>query len=109
LLGIGDVPSITRGIECGIDTFDSAYPTKCARHGMLLSDNGPIKIGHARWKHYHKPISQAPLVVGYNAAYLHHLFKAREMVGQQLAAIHNVWYMASYMEKMRNRILNDEL
>ncbi len=109
LLGIGDIPSISALVHFGIDTFDSAYPTKCARHGTLFSDNGPVKIQQSKWKNCFEPFSQAPGCENYSAAYLHHLFKAHEQVGAMLASIHNTWYMTQFMNKIRELIMNNEL
>lgn len=109
LLGIGDLPSIHNCIPLGIDTFDSAYPTQCARHGVLFSDEGPIKITQTKWKHVHEPISLAPVCNQYTASYIHHLFKAHESVGLSLASIHNIHYMVTLMKQYRERIMRDEV
>ena len=106
LLGMGDKASIDAGVLCGIDTFDSSYPTKCARHGLILSDQGVVKIEQARWKHCYDHFSQAPGCQGYSYSYLHHLFKAHEYVGCMLASIHNTFYMAKYMKNIRLRIMD---
>jgi queuine tRNA-ribosyltransferase len=102
LLGIADIKTIIEALKYGIDTFDSAYPTKCARHGTLFSDEGPIKIMQSRWKEYHKPISQAPLVREYTAAYIHHLFKSHEQLAGILASLHNIYYLNQLCKKIRN-------
>jgi len=109
LLGIGDLAGINAALAYGMDTFDSSYPTRCARHGMLLDDNGPIKIYNARWKRHFAPISTAPIVKQYSAAYIQHLFKAHEALGPILATIHNVHYMHEMMRRYREKILRDEI
>lgn len=109
LLGIGDTPSISEGVFHGIDTFDSSYPTKCARHGLLFNNLKNIKIEQSKWKNCHERISEAPLVKEYTAAYIHHLFKSGEQLGGILASIHNLWYMADYMKKVRDKIINNEI
>lgn len=109
LLGIGDLPGITDTIPLGMDTFDSSYPTKCARHGMLLSGDGHIKIYQSKWKRHFDSISNAPLVANYSAAYIHHLFKAHESLGPILATIHNIHFMHQQMQQYRERILRNEI
>jgi len=112
LLGIGDLPSLDMAIPLGIDTFDSAYPTKAARHGMVLSSLGPLKIDQGIYKHDVTPLDPTCLCStcrNYKRGYIHHLFKAKEWMGHTLVAIHNLYYMGMYMKNMRTKILNDEL
>ena len=110
LLGIADLPSLDQCIPLGIDTFDSSYPTKAARHGMLFTAKGPIKITKASYKHLFSPIeATCPCFTctHYSAAYLHHLFKAREVSGLNLASIHNLHFMVRKMENYRKQITED--
>jgi len=109
LLGVGDLESITACIPAGIDTFDSSYPTKCARHGILLHQDGPINITRSRWKNIFEPISNVYPTNQYSAAYLHHLFKAHEPIAHTLASIHNLDFMVRTMKQLRNQILNNEI
>lgn len=112
LLGIGDLPSIAAGVPLGIDTFDSSHPTKCARHGLLFTHNGMVKIKQGSYKNLHKPIDESCLCSTcrhYTAAYLHHLFKAHEAVGHTLASIHNIYFMMNLMKNYREKILRDEI
>ena len=102
LLGIADLETIKEAIKYGIDTFDSSYPTQCARHGMLFSDNGPIKITQGKWKNFHELISGAPRCKEFTASYIHHLFKSNEQVAGTLASMHNIWYLNKYCERLRN-------
>jgi queuine tRNA-ribosyltransferase len=109
LLGIGDIPSMDLVMKFGIDTFDSSYPTKCARHGTFLADENSIKIIQGRWKNVHERISPYPLVKEYSASYIHHLFKSHEPLGGMLATIHNLYFMADYMNNIREKIYNNEI
>jgi len=112
LLGIGDTQSLEQCIVLGLDTFDSSYPTKCARHGLLLTFNGHKKISHSAYKEYFRPIDEQCTCLTckhYTMAYLHHLFKAKEVSGHILATIHNLHFMVRLMEKYRTDILNDDL
>ncbi|MBS0289933.1 MAG: tRNA-guanosine(34) transglycosylase [Proteobacteria bacterium] len=108
LLGIGDVTSLEQCIPYGIDTFDSSYPTKVARHGMLLTQNGPLKISrqaHAREFFAIEGDCLCKTCQHYTRAYLHHLFKANEPTLASLASIHNVHFMMRKMESLRAQIL----
>ncbi|MCL5436596.1 MAG: tRNA guanosine(34) transglycosylase Tgt [Candidatus Dependentiae bacterium] len=107
LLGIGDLTSLEVCIPHGIDSFDSAYPTKCARHGILLTEHGPINVTRSQCKSRHEPISAAPICREYTAAYLHHLFKAHEPVAHTIATIHNLYMMEQIMARYRELISND--
>jgi len=112
LLGIGDTQSLEQCMGLGLDTFDSSYPTKCARHGLLLTFDGHKKISHSAYKEYFRPIDEQCTCLTckhYTMAYLHHLFKASEVTGHILATIHNLHFMVQLMAKYRTAILNDEL
>lgn len=108
LLGIGDVASINHCIPFGIDTFDSSYPSKVARHGMILTSEGPIKITrlqHARELIPLEPGCTCATCKHYTRAYIHHLFKAKEPSAASLATWHNIRFMTRWMEKIRTEIL----
>ena len=61
LLGIADLRSIAKCVPAGVDTFDSAFPSRNGRHGSLLSDAGVIKIGNAKYAHMHEPVMPSAL------------------------------------------------
>ncbi|MBS0630151.1 MAG: tRNA-guanosine(34) transglycosylase [Verrucomicrobia bacterium] len=110
LLGIGDLDSIDKGIALGIDTFDSSYPTKAARHAVALTWQGPLKLTKAENATTFTPIDKnctCPTCRQFNLAYLHHLFKAKELTALTLATIHNLHFMVEYMAAMREKIAKD--
>ncbi len=112
LLGIGDLESIERCIPLGIDTFDSSYPTRAARHGILLTKKGPLKITRSDHAKAFFPPEEDCLCSTcrqFSLAYLHHLFKAREMICMTLATIHNLHFMVEWMQEYRQKILRDEI
>ena len=112
LLGIGDLESIDRCVPLGIDTFDSSYPTRAARHGLLLTKKGPLKILKNEHSIVLAPPEEGcpcPTCKNFSLAYLHHLFKAREMTSMTLATIHNLHFMVALMQEYRLKILNDEI
>lgn len=112
LLGIGDLESLAIGIELGIDTFDSSHPTRCARHGLLFTSIGNMKILNSANRNAFIPIDRNCTCIvcqKYTRAYIHHLFKANEMTGYTLASIHNLHYMVQLMASYREKILNNEI
>jgi queuine tRNA-ribosyltransferase len=112
LLGIADLESIEGAVRRGIDTFDSSHPTKCARHGLLFTLQGPQKILNSINKTLFEPIDPTCSCFTckhYTRAYIHHLFKAAELTAYQLASIHNLHFMVRLMESYRTTIYQDLL
>ena len=112
LLGIGDIPSLEMAVPLGIDTFDSSHPTKCARHGLLFSQHGHVRIVSGKWATHFGPIEEGCVCYtcqNYTVAYLHHLFKMHEPTFATLSSIHNVHYMMQLMARYRRAILDGEL
>ncbi len=112
LLGIGDLPSLAATIPSGIDTFDSSYPTKAARHGLLLTKEGGIKIKQGFFKSHFAPIEadcSCFTCLQYSCAYLHHLLKANELTFYTLATIHNLHFMVKMMQETRKLIFEDQI
>lgn len=112
LLGIGDTASIAPSLAQGIDTLDSSHPTKCARHGLLFTFNGNIKILNSGNKELFRPIDDNCTCFTcqhYTIAYIHHLFKAREVAAHTLASIHNLHFMVQLMAHYRTLILQDQI
>lgn len=112
LLGIGDIASIDRCVPLGIDTFDSSYPTRSARHGVLLTSQGGLNITKAENALNFGPIEKGclcPTCTRFSAAYLHHLFKAHELTSMSLASAHNLYFMVQWMQRYREMILEDRI
>ncbi len=112
LLGIGDLPSLASLVPLGIDTFDSSYPTRAARHGLLFTKEGNVKIEQLKYRENFNPIEkgcECPTCQKSSLAYIHHLFKAKELTAYTLASIHNLHFMVKLMGNYRNQILSDEL
>lgn len=112
LLGIGDLPSIQSSIPLGIDTFDSSYPTRAARHGVLFTAKGNLNITKLENSVKFTPIEhdcRCPTCSKFTIAYLHHLFKARELTSMTLASIHNLYFMVQLMAQYRQAILEDRI
>lgn len=112
LLGIGDLESLEKCVPLGIDTFDSSYPTKAARHGVAFTKQGPLKISKGCYKTSFTPIEEGcecPTCQNFHLGYLHHLFKAKELTALSLTSVHNLYFMVKLMDSYRNKILNNEI
>lgn len=112
LLGIADLQSIDECIPFGVDTFDSSYPTRSARHGVVFTQSGNLKLTKGSNATNFRPIEEectCPTCQNYSIAYLHHLFKAKELTSMTLASIHNLHFMVNMMERYRQKIYNNEI
>ena len=112
LLGIGDIPSIDMCLPLGMDTFDSSYPTRAARHGFLLREEGALKLSKTENSLIFTPIEKqcsCYTCQHYTLSYLHHLYKAKEITALTLSTIHNLHFMVRKMQKVRLAILEDML
>lgn len=112
LLGIGDLKSLKKCIEFGLDTFDSSHPTRCARHGLLFTKNGTVRILASNNNNkFEAPEAGCECFTcrNYTLAYLNHLFKANELTGYTLATIHNLYFMARLMASYRREIMDGRL
>ena len=112
LLGMGDEESLRRGVTLGVDTFDSAWPTRMGRHGTLLTRNGPLKIGKQKFLSDYGPIDpecDGFVNANYSRAYLHHLMRSHEPVVHGLCTLHNIKYQMDLMRDLREKILRNEI
>lgn len=108
LLGVGSPEDLLEGIDRGMDTFDSVLPTRIARNGALLTLDGRVNIGNARFRTPSGPIQEdcgCYTCRSFSLAYLHHLFKCQELLAYRLATIHNLWFTLDLMKKAREAIL----
>ncbi len=111
LLGIGYLKDIKEAVKRGIDLFDCVYPTRLARHGTFLTNKGELNILKSVYRSDKKPIMKncdCYTCRNFSRAYLHHLFKAKEMLAGRLATYHNLHFMYKYMEKIREDIKLDK-
>jgi queuine tRNA-ribosyltransferase len=111
ILGIADPQSVLAAAPLGADTFDSCFPTRVARHGTLLTREGPLHIRSAKYRSQHTPVDPAmpPTEWDTSRAYMHHLYRHKEPLYDTLASMHNVRYMNRLMADIRARILADDL
>ncbi|MFC1925884.1 tRNA guanosine(34) transglycosylase Tgt [Chloroflexota bacterium] len=108
LMGVGSPEDLFEGVARGVDMFDSALPTRTARTGALFTTLGRNNIENARFKSLDEPIDpgcDCYTCHTFSAAYLHHLFKSRELLAYRLATIHNLHFILNLMEQIRQAIL----
>ena len=107
LMGVGTPANILEGVERGVDFFDCVYPARNGRHGHVYTNQGHLNLMNARYELDTRPIDetcQCPTCRNHTRAYLHHLFKAKEMLGMRLAVIHNLWFYNTMMEEIRDAL-----
>jgi queuine tRNA-ribosyltransferase len=112
LMGVGAPEDILFGVEQGVDLFDCVLPTREARHGRLLTSHGRINIKNARHRFSEMPIDPNCSCYScrtFSRAYLHHLFKAGELLGLTLNTIHNLSYTVGLTRAARSALLNGTL
>jgi len=101
LMGVGSPVDIVLAIEKGVDIFDSAFPTRNARHGDAYTFNGKLSISNAGFFKDTKPIDlkcRCETCKNNTRSYIHHLFKTKEVLAEQLLTIHNIFFMQSLIE-----------
>ena len=109
LMGVGSPEDIFEGVARGVDIFDSALPTRTARNGALFTSSGRHNIENARYKYMDEPVEsgcECYTCSNFSAAYLHHLFKSRELLAYRLATIHNLRFIQRLLEEMRQAIFD---
>lgn len=110
LMGVGSPEDIVEGVALGIDMFDCALPTRVARNGALFTRQGRINIRNAAFKTQDAPVMtdcRCYTCCRFSAAYLHHLFNARELLAYRLATLHNLTFMYTLVQQIRTAILSD--
>ena len=109
LLGISEPDDLFAGVAAGADTFDCVAPSRQARGGTMYSSGGRINAKAATQRRRFEaldPECDCYTCENYTAAYLHHLFKAKEMLGSTLATIHNERYIVRLVERIRASIID---
>ncbi|ARV07873.1 tRNA guanosine(34) transglycosylase Tgt [Polaribacter sp. SA4-10] len=108
LMGVGTPINILENIALGIDMFDCVMPTRNARNGMLFTAHGSINIKNKKWADDFSPIDDMDITwvdTMYSKAYLRHLFAAKEMLGKQIASIHNLGFYVWLTREARKHII----
>ncbi|BDU73767.1 tRNA guanosine(34) transglycosylase Tgt [Mesoterricola silvestris] len=107
LMGVGTPEDLLFGIEHGVDLFDCVLPTREARHGTLLTSRGRVKIKNARHRDSDRPLDpecNCYTCRTFSRAYLHHLFRAGEMLASTLNSIHNLSYTVGLTRAARQAL-----
>ena len=112
VLGIGGLDDILHGVSCGYDTFDCVSPTRIARHGIMLSrlNTKGINLNNSKFKNDHSFLDEEcelPEINNFSKSYLHHLFKANEILGIVILSLYNIWFMNKFFQEIRLNIQND--
>ena len=110
LLGVGEPIDLILGVENGCDTFDCVTPTRLARNGALYTKRGKINITNSKFKSQMSKIEdgcECYTCQNYTAAYISHLFRAKEMLAATLATIHNLYFLNKLMSDIRESILTN--
>ncbi|MBI2856299.1 MAG: tRNA guanosine(34) transglycosylase Tgt, partial [Chloroflexi bacterium] len=107
LMGVGSPEDLVECAGLGMDLFDCALPTRVARNGGLLTRQGRLNVVDAAFARQESPIDMecdCYTCQSFSAAYLHHLFRAKELLAYRLATIHNLRFVMHLMEAMRTAI-----
>ncbi len=110
LMGVGSPGAILDGVERGIDMFDCVLPTRIARHGTAMTSTGRKLLKNKEFERDFTPLDEecdCYCCKHYTKAYLHHLIKAEEMLGQRLISIHNTHFLLNLMKNIRAAIRED--
>ena len=108
LMGVGTPINLLENVTLGVDMFDCVMPTRNARNGMLFTADGSINIKNKKWEDDFSVIDEAGYTfidTDYSKAYLRHLFKVNEMLGKQIATIHNLGFYLWLMREARKKII----
>jgi len=107
LMGVGSPEDLWMGVARGVDLFDCVLPTRLARNAALFTPEGRVNIKQRRFAELHAPLDpdcDCDTCTRFSAAYLHHLFRAGEVLGLRLASVHNLRFLANQIEVIRRAI-----
>lgn len=112
LMGVGKPIDIVEAVARGVDMFDCVLPTRSGRHGQAWTWDGAVNLKNARFAEDDTPLdaaSECPASSGYSKAYLHHLLKAEEILGQVLLSWHNIAFFQTLTAALRSAISEGRL
>ncbi|KND51863.1 MAG: tRNA-guanine transglycosylase [Parcubacteria bacterium C7867-001] len=108
-LGVGEPGDLLLGIANGVDTFDCVAPTRHGRHGTIYTRRGPINLSNEKYVRDFSPLDPETVVKGtekFTKAYVCHLLRNNEILGQVIASIHNLGFIIGLVDGAREAILN---
>jgi queuine tRNA-ribosyltransferase len=109
LMGVGSPEDLWNCVALGVDMFDCVLPTRLARNAAVFTPEGRVNIRGSRYRNHHAaidPTCDCATCTRFSAAYVHHLFRAGEVLGLRLASVHNLRFLARQMENIRSSIEN---
>ena len=107
LMGVGTPANILEAVRRGVDIFDCVMPTRNARHGHVFTMEGVRNMMNAKYTLDESPLDPScdcPVCRNFTRAYIHHLFKAGEMLAMRLSVLHNLYFYNTLMEKIRDAL-----
>ena len=111
LMGVGTPANILEAIDRGVDMMDCVMPTRNGRNGMIFTRNGIINLKNKKWANDFSPLDEGgPSFVDeeYSKAYVRHLFTSHEILGMQIASIHNLAFYLWLVDESRKHIINGD-
>ncbi len=107
LMGVGTPVNLLESVALGVDMMDCVLPTRNARHGLIYTADGAINIKNARWRSDFSAIDEHGCKTSqrHSKAYLHHLFRTKELLGPQLASLQNLSFYLWLMGEARKHII----
>jgi len=110
LMGVGTPANILEAIERGVDMFDCIMPTRNGRNGQIFTANGVINIKNKKWENDFSPLDATVGNISsrHTKAFLHHLFRTGEILGLQLASIHNLTFYLQLVGDARRHIIDGD-
>ncbi len=109
LMGVGTAGNIIEAVSRGVDLFDCVMPSRNARHGHINTWNGIINMNNAKYTLDEQPLDpecDCPICQRHSRAYIHHLFKAKEMLAMRLCVMHNLHFYNTLMQRIRDELDN---
>lgn len=111
LMGVGTPINILEGIERGVDMFDCVMPTRNGRNAQIFTKHGTINLRNKKWEMDFSPLDPegaSYVDTAYTKAYVHHLFKAQELLAMQIASIHNLAFYLWLVREARQHIIGGD-
>jgi len=112
LMGVGKPEDLVEGVRRGVDMFDCVMPTRNARNGHLFTSEGVVKIRNSQYRNDLRPLDvncSCSTCQNYTRAYLHHLYRAQEILSSRLNSLHNLHYYQNLMQNLRDAIEQGKL
>jgi len=109
LMGVGSASELLKAISLGVDIFDSAFPTQCARHGTIFTSGGRYNMRGQKLETDARPLDEScecHTCKNYTRGYVNHLLREKEMLGMRLASIHNLHHILNLVRQARQAIVD---